>query len=116
MAGVRGMDWTDSVADAAVIGRPRGRIDEASWESFLADITTRILGAAQAGKGFILDLADVDYMSSRGLRVLTLAKREADGHRIALTLARPNARMREILAISRYDKIFAIADDLSGAA
>jgi hypothetical protein len=29
-----------------------------------------------------------------------------------LTLARPNERMREILAISRYDKIFTVSDAL----
>ena len=48
-------------------------------------------------------------MSSRGLRALTLAKREAgaDG---AITLAAPNDRMREILAISRYDKLFKVVD------
>jgi anti-sigma B factor antagonist len=46
------------------------------------------------------------------LRVLTLARREAEAHKIAFTLARPNERMREILAISRYDKIFKIEDSL----
>ncbi len=110
------MDWTDSVADAALVGRPHGRIDETSWEAFLAGITDRITRAADAGSGFVLDLADVDYMSSRGLRVLTLARREADGRGIALTLARPNARMAEILAISRYDRIFTVSDSLPAAA
>jgi anti-sigma B factor antagonist len=43
---------------------------------------------------------------------LTLARREAETHNIAFTLAKPNARMREILAISRYDKIFKIEDSL----
>ena len=61
---------------------------------------------------FALDLSGVDYMSSRGLRVLTLARREAETHKIAFTLAKPNERMREILAISRYDKIFKIEDSL----
>ncbi|TVV71876.1 STAS domain-containing protein [Sphingomonas solaris] len=110
------MDWTDSATGTAIVGRPHGRIDEASWEAFLAGITSRILVASEAGKGFVLDLADVDYMSSRGLRVLTLAKREADGHGLTLTLARPNERMREILAISRYDRIFTVADDLPAGA
>jgi anti-sigma B factor antagonist len=49
-------------------------------------------------------------MSSRGLRVLTVAKREADQSAISILLASPNEVMREILAISRYDKLFAISD------
>ena len=32
------------------------------------------------------------------------------GEAVAITLAAPNDRMREILAISRYDKLFAIVD------
>jgi anti-sigma B factor antagonist len=43
---------------------------------------------------------------------LTLARRDAETHQIKFTLARPNERMREILAISRYDKIFKIEDSL----
>jgi anti-sigma B factor antagonist len=48
-------------------------------------------------------------MSSRGLRALTMAKREA-GDVVKITLAAPNERMREILAISRYDKLFLVTD------
>ena len=109
------MDWIDGAAGDALIGRPLGRIDEGSWEAFLGGITLRIGQAAEAGQRFVLDLAGVDYMSSRGLRVLTLAKREGDARGVSLTLACPNARMREILAISRYDKIFTVADTLPEA-
>lgn len=110
------MDWSDSATGDSLIGRPSGRIDEGSWEAFLGGITQRVGAAADARQGFVLDLSGVDYMSSRGLRVLTLAKREADARGVALTLACPNDRMREILAISRYDKIFAVADTLPGGA
>jgi anti-sigma B factor antagonist len=109
-----GMEWADSVAGDACVGRPRGRIDETSWETFFAGIAARIGTAADAKRGFVLDLADVDYMSSRGLRALTLARREADARGVSLSLARPNERMREILAISRYDRIFTVADALPG--
>ncbi|WP_156679582.1 STAS domain-containing protein [Sphingomonas profundi] len=111
------MDWSDSAVGDALVGRPEGRVDEGSWETFLGGITQRVGNAADAGRRFVLDLSGVDYMSSRGLRVLTLAKREADARGVALSLACPNDRMREILAISRYDKIFAVADALpQGAA
>ena len=49
-------------------------------------------------------------MSSRGLRVLTVAKREGDEAGVAVSLASPNEVMREILAISRYDKLFTITE------
>jgi anti-anti-sigma factor len=49
-------------------------------------------------------------MSSRGLRVLTIAKRQAEMSGLTITLAGPNEVMREILAISRYDKLFHVSD------
>jgi anti-anti-sigma factor len=49
-------------------------------------------------------------MSSRGLRVLTVAKREGGEAGVTVTLASPNEVMREILSISRYDKLFTITE------
>jgi anti-anti-sigma factor len=51
-------------------------------------------------------------MSSRGLRVLTVSRRQAEAANLAITLAAPNDVMREILAISRYDKLFHISDSV----
>jgi anti-sigma B factor antagonist len=106
------MEWTTDRQANAIIGRPVGRIDEAGWEAFLAAMEATIGDAAGASQPLIVDLAKVDYMSSRGLRALTMAKRSADAKGVTITLARANERMREILAISRYDKIFPVTDTL----
>lgn len=102
------MEWASRKTATALIGAGTGRIDEESWEAFHQAVSGSIAEAAALGLPLILDLERIDYMSSRGLRVLTLAKREAEAAKVALTLARPNDRMREILSISRYDKIFAV--------
>ena len=60
----------------------------------------------------VIDLSNLEYMSSRGLRVLTVTKRQADESAISISLASPNDIMREILAISRYDKLFTITDTI----
>ena len=106
------MSWSTRQSESRLIGQPVGRIDEKSWEALLANLTQAVADAAAVNRDFVLDLSAVDYMSSRGLRVLTLARREADKHQIKFTLARPNERMREILSISRYDKIFTVEDSL----
>jgi anti-anti-sigma regulatory factor len=54
-------------------------------------------------------------MSSRGLRGLTLASRKATELGVAIVLAAPNAAMREILAISRYDLVFKVFDSVDAA-
>lgn len=106
------MNWSSSRGRKALIGHPQGRVDEGSWEAFLAALTSAIGEAAEAKLPMILDLSGIDYMSSRGLRVLTLARKEAMAQGVDLTLAQPNEMLREILSISRYDKIFTVMDTL----
>ena len=90
---------------------PVGRVDEASWEEFGAHLTRGIEQASNEALGtLIIDLSRIDYMSSRGLRALTVAKQEGIGAGILIRLANPNDLMREILAISRYDRLFAVDD------
>jgi anti-anti-sigma factor len=105
------MDWALKRSGGRLVGEPKGRVDETTWELFSDHMIAAVREAAAAGKPLVIDLTGLDYMSSRGLRALTMAKREA-GDAVKITLAAPNARMREILAISRYDKLFEIVDDV----
>ena len=103
------MEYSLDVQDSTVIVYVDGRVDESTWEAFGAGLNEAVRQAAQAGLANVfVDLSNLDYMSSRGLRVLTVAKREADESAISIVLASPNEVMREILAISRYDKLFTI--------
>ena len=105
------MNYSLDVQDNAVIVRVDGRVDESTWEAFGAGLSDAVQQAGRSGLAVVvIDLSDLDYMSSRGLRVLTVAKREADEAAISIFLASPNDVMREILAISRYDKLFTISD------
>jgi anti-anti-sigma factor len=105
------MDWRVKRSAVRVVGEPEGRVDETTWEAFSGHLIDTVREAVAAGLPLVIDLSGLDYMSSRGLRALTMAKREA-GEAVTITLAAPNERMREILAISRYDKLFEIVDDL----
>jgi anti-sigma B factor antagonist len=105
------MDYSLELRDDAVLVRVDGRVDESTWESFGAGLSEAIHQAGQSNLAkVIIDLTDLDYMSSRGLRVLTVAKRQGDEVDVAIILASPNEVMREILAISRYDKLFTVID------
>jgi anti-sigma B factor antagonist len=110
------MQWSDEARDGSIIGSPQGRVDEASWQAFGEHLGEGVRAAASApARKLVVNLAALDYMSSRGLRALTLAKREADSAGIAILLAAPNGVMREILAISRYDKLFTVTDTIEAA-
>ena len=95
---------------------PAGRVDEASATAFAERLTQEVERASSDGLSRLaIDLANIEYMSSRGLRGLTLAQRKSGDHGITIVLARPNEIMREILAISRYDMVFQVFEDIEQA-
>lgn len=110
------MDWSEEERDGAVIVNPRGRVDEATATAFGTQLEEGVARAAEAeAQKLVINFAGLDYMSSRGLRALTLAKRKADGAGVAIVLAAPNKILGEILAISRYDKLFKVTETVEGA-
>lgn len=110
------MKWESLERQGSIVATPDGRVDEASATSFAEQLGASVdLAAKQPQQRLVVDLGAIDYMSSRGLRGLTLAKRKADGVNVAMVLAAPNAMMVEILAISRYDKLFTITATLDDA-
>jgi anti-sigma B factor antagonist len=105
------MEYSLDRREDAVVVTVDGRVDEASWEAFGVGLSEAIEQAQQFDlRRVIIDLEQLDYMSSRGLRVLTVAKRQGEEADVLMTLASPNDVMREILAISRYDKLFTITE------
>jgi len=107
------MDFSCRSADGILVAAVHGRVDESTWEAFADRMNSAIEQAASEKLSEVmLDLSDLEYMSSRGLRVLTVAKRQAEAASLTITLAAPNDVMREILAISRYDKLFHISDSI----
>ena len=105
------MDFSCRSADGILVAAVDGRVDESTWEAFAERMSGAIDRAvAEKLSELMLDLSGLDYMSSRGLRVLTMAKRQAEAAGLTITLAAPNEVMREILAISRYDKLFHVSD------
>lgn len=108
--------WEAEVRGGVLIGSASGRIDELHWEEFAEALKGAVATARSTGlMKLVVDLSRVDYMSSRGLRALTLGKREADDANLPVVLAAPSDLVREILSISRYDKLFALCDTVEAA-
>src|SRR5881392_1624569 len=91
----------------ALIVTPIGRVDESTWKDFDNQLAAAVMQVSRESLArLIIDLSRVDYMSSRGLRALTVAKQQARAVDVDIRLASPNDVVREILAISRYDRLF----------
>lgn len=105
------LSWIVETRDGAVVVRPSGRVDESTANEFTDRLAHEVEEAGASGRPLLaLNLGGIDYMSSRGLRALTLAQRKGSDRGVRIALAQPNAIMREILAISRYDMVFPVFD------
>jgi anti-sigma B factor antagonist len=109
------MDWRLRNDGGRLVAMPTGRVDEDSWKDFSEHLNAAVLEAAGAKlSSLVIDLSGLEYMTSKGLRALTVAKNEARGA-VTIRLAAPNPTMRRILSISRYDMLFGVVDDVDSA-
>ena len=94
-------------ADAVVLA-PAGRIDQNSAESFKAALAPHMERCAAGQDRVVLDLSRVDYISSAGLRVLMLARKQAKVQGGALAVTGLGSVVKEIFEISRFTVVFDI--------
>ena len=97
------MDVSSRRFNDVVVARPAGRVDHAGADALqlgLAPITT---GGTESA--LVLDFAQVDYISSVGLRVLMMASKQVRARqaRIAVVALHPVAR--EIFESARFQHV-----------
>ncbi|MBZ0279679.1 MAG: STAS domain-containing protein [Anaerolineae bacterium] len=81
-----------------------GRIDSSNANQLGEALSSQI---DDGHKQMVLDLAQVDYMSSAGLREIVSALKKVRGSG-DLRLAQPSVRVREVLEMAGLDTIFQI--------
>lgn len=106
------LEWQIDRRKGGTVIAASGRVDESTASEFAEVLVEH---AVAAGGRLVVDLDRIEYMSSRGLRALTLAHRRGEEAGTTITLARPNEAMREILSISRYDMVFPIVGTIEEA-
>jgi anti-anti-sigma factor len=94
-------------ADTVVLA-PAGRIDQGSSEDFKSALRPHLERCAAGLDQLVLDLSGVDYISSAGLRVLMLARKQAKAQGGTLVVAGLESVVREIFEISRFTLVFDI--------
>ena len=94
------MQVAETGMDGIVLAAPEGRLDTAA-----APAVEERLVALVGASSVVLDLADVRFVSSAGLRVLLLAAKaaKAAGRGIAVCALQPG--VREVFEISGFDRI-----------
>jgi anti-anti-sigma factor len=89
-----------------------GRIDASSAPELEAELMSRV----DAGdSSIIFNLADVDYISSAGLRVLLLGVKTLAAKNRKFALAAPNDDVMNVVKMTGFDKILAVHGTLEQA-
>ena len=63
----------------------------------------------------VVELSDVPYLSSAGLRALVSALRECKKKRGDVRIANPSERVSEVLSLAGLDSLFDVYDDTTTA-
>ncbi len=82
-----------------------GRIDSMNANELGETLSEEI---ERGGRQIVLDLSQVAYMSSAGLRELVAAYRKLQDASGDLRLAQPSSRVQDVLEMSGLDTIFQI--------
>ena len=99
------MEIRQETRGAVVLLTPVGRLDNDSstdLELALADL------AAAGARHFVVDLTQIGYVSSAGLRVLTVAAKKAEADKGSMRLAGLNPQVRQTFDLAGFSKLFQI--------
>lgn len=102
-----GMEITTQSTPEQIQVRVNGRIDTNTSPPLQAEI----MKSFQKGRNVILDFAKVDYISSAGLRALLLGHKTAVSKGGSLKIIHVPEIVREVFAVTGFDKILNISDE-----
>jgi anti-sigma B factor antagonist len=92
----------------AVSVQVAGRLDQDTCEAFRGQLMGFVEGAAHDGGAIVLDLSQLEYVSSAGLRCFMLASRQAKAQHGRIFVAALQPMVREIFEISHFNLIFQV--------
>lgn len=105
------MQITEQTRGGALVIQASGRLDSSSAGALEAVLPARI----QANDKVVLNLADVPYVSSAGLRVLLIGAKAARSGGKTLVLAGLSESVREVFDISGFTSLFTLTPDVDAA-
>ena len=95
-----------------LIAKATGRIDGVNASDFEQSLSSAIDDSDNA---VIVDLADLSYISSAGLRAVLLTAKALSRRSAKFALCAPSKPIREVFEISGFDKIIDIHDSREAA-
>lgn len=104
----------EQFADVIVV-YPQDRLDHANSEAFWGALEPLLADCRPGGVSVVLELSDLAYVSSAGLRSFMLAAKRAKGQDGEIVIANMQPVVREIFEISRFTLLFRVFPDVGTA-
>jgi anti-anti-sigma factor len=108
----RFMDIKQERDGDVVIVRLSGRLDSSAAPSAEEGLAAALIGAPPR---LAIDMSDLAYISSAGLRVLLVLAKKVQQQKGKVALGGLVANVREVFAVSGFDTIFTIEPDPASA-
>jgi anti-sigma B factor antagonist len=96
------MELTHEISDGLLVVRPKSRIDSSSAASFEEQCAALI---AEGPSRVVVDFAEVNYVSSAGLRAVLIVAKKAKSLGGALTLCGLCGNVKEVMSVSGFDAL-----------
>ena len=106
------MNCSESKFGGAVVLKVSGRIDLSNADAFKDAMST---AQSNATAGLVVDLANVDYISSAGLRSLMIVFKSSKTVNKQFAIAALQPLLIEIFTISRFHLVFPLFDTVRAA-
>lgn len=101
------MQVTDETLGDTLVVKPEGRLDSNTSPSFEKHILEKIEGTRK----LVVDFANLDYISSAGLRVLLMAAKRARQTSGNMAICNLKGPIREVFEISGFMSILTVCQD-----
>ena len=92
-----------------------GRLDHETAEGFQKTLGPYLANCSDKGDSIVIDLADVSYVSSVGLRALLVASKQVKASNGKIAVAGMQPTVAEVFRISRFDAILPAYPNVSEA-
>lgn len=100
------MEIIESRVQDMITYQVEGRIDT----NTSVELQERLLNGFRKTASIILDLEQVDYISSAGLRVLLIGEKTAVGKKGSLNIIHVQPQVMEVFQMSGFDKVLHFGD------
>jgi anti-sigma B factor antagonist len=92
----------------AVVLSVSGRLDQDTCDAFRVELMKHVEATARDGGAIVLDLAQLEYVSSAGLRCFMLASRQAKAQHGRIVVSALQPMVSEIFEISHFNLVFQV--------